>query len=547
MNTISSKELLFDDAARAQLLDGVNILANAVRVTMGPRGQNVVIENPGRSPHLTKDGVTVAQAVNLRDRFRNLGVQIIKEAASRTAETAGDGTTTATVLTQALFQEGLKMIAAGHSGAELRRGIELASKHVIIALKQAASPVQHDEEIVQVGTISANGDETIGKLLCEALNKVGRDGVVTVEEAKGFETTLEVVEGMQVDRGYVSPYFINNQEKMSVLLDSPHILLTNKKLNSIKDILPILEKVHNEKRSLLIVADEIGGDALQGLVLNKMKGILNVCAIRAPEFGETRLEALQDLGIVLGCDPILSAGGETFANVSLSQLGTCRKAHITKNSCTFVDAAGDTVEIQRRSSAIKEQLGVPGLSAPAVDALTRRLTRLSGGIAIIKVGGATEIELKERKDRVDDALHATKAAIDEGILPGGGVALVRAASKLNIDKITKKKLSSGEKVGITVLRQACSAPLSQIVRNTGGSAELILAKVQEKSNTVGYDARNDEFTDMLECGIVDPLKVVRSALENATSAACMLLSVGCAMIDDVGENDDEPGGLTHAI
>ena len=533
MSNNSMKELAFGPEARAKLLEGVNILADAVKVTMGPRGQNVVIERPGSAPHLTKDGVTVAQAVNVKDRFTNLGVQMIKEAAARTAEVAGDGTTTATVLSQALYNEGLKMIAAGYSSAEIQRGIRFGAEHVLMGLREMTEPVKSDEEIIQVGTISANGDSEVAELLCQAMKEVGRDGVITVEEAKGFSTTLDVVEGMEIDRGYMSPYFINDQSKMAAVLENPFILLVNKKLLAIKDLLPVLEQVHGSQRPLLIVADDIDGDAMQGLVVNKMKGTLSVCAICAPEFGVARVAALDDLALMLNTSALpSSATEEDLKSLTIDDLGTCKKVVVSKGSTTFVDCSGDSGDIEQRVGHIRELLNDPATTQQEYDTLSRRLRRMAGGVGVLRVGAATEIALREKKDRVEDALCATQAAVEEGILPGGGVALVRASRSL--DKLKTGKDIDGVHVGIDVIRRACAYPLRQIVQNSGGSAEVILEKVSRLKGNRGFDAKTLEFVDMLDSGIIDPFKVVRCALENSVSVACSLLSVGCSMVEDQG-------------
>jgi len=538
MSDNSTKELVFGTEARTKLLEGVNILADAVRVTMGPRGQNVIIERPGLAPHLTKDGVTVAQAVNIRERFTNLGVQMIKEAAARTAEVAGDGTTTATVLSQAIYSEGLKMIAAGYSSAEIQRGIRFGTNHVLAALKELAEPVRSDEEIIQVGTISANGDRDVAELLCKAMSEVGRDGVIAVEEAKGFDTSLDVVDGMEIDRGYMSPYFINDQARMAAVLENPYILLINKKLLAIKDLLPVLEQIHQAQRPLLVVADDIDGDAMQGLVVNKMKGTLSVCAIRAPEFGESRVAALDDLGIMLNTTALPSSTTEDdLKALTVNDLGTCKKVVVTKLSTTFIDCPGDSHNIEERVTHIKDLLQDPGTSQQEHAVLSRRLCRLAGGVAILRVGAATEIALREKKDRVEDALCATQAAVEEGILPGGGVALVRASRGL--EKLRTGKDIDGVHIGVDVLYRACAYPLRQIVENSGGSAEVILEKVLRLKGNKGFDAKALEFVDMLESGIIDPLKVVRSALENAVSVACSLLSVGCSMVEDQKATPDD--------
>jgi chaperonin GroEL len=537
MSDITTKELLFGSTAREKILDGVNILAAAVRVTMGPRGQNVVIERQNQIPHLTKDGVTVAHAVNLKDKFENLGVQMIKEAAGRTAEVAGDGTTAATVLSHALYSEGLKMIAAGYSSAELQQGIRVGTELVLEALKHAAVPVTSDEELIQVGTISANGDRGVAELLCEAMNKVGRDGTITVEEAKGFDTSLDIVEGTEIDRGYMSPYFINDQGRMAAILENPYVLLINKKLTSLKDLLPVLEQVHQTSRPLLIVADDIDGDAMQGLVVNKLKGTLNVCAIRAPEFGNSRISALDDLGTLLNCSVLSSASSDDdIRNIAIDDLGQCKKIIVHKSTTAFIDCAGAEQSIKDRIWAIRASIDDPSIPQQELDVLNRRLTRLAGGVGILRVGAATEVALREKKDRVEDALCATQAAVEEGILPGGGVALVRASKVL--DKIKLGRDVDGIAVGIDVVRRACGAPLRQIVENSGGSPEVIFEKVMRLKGNKGFDAHTLEFVDMMDSGIIDPLKVVRSALENASAVACSLLSVGCAMVAD-GDRPEE--------
>ena len=542
MHDTSFKNILFDDEARSQLVDGVNTLANAVKITMGPRGQNVAIERPNMPPHLTKDGVSVAKSINLREKFRNLGSQMIKEAASRTAEVAGDGTTTATVLAQSIFTEGLKMIAAGYSSTEIQKGIRYAVTCVIDELKTMSIPISNMEEIIQVGTISANGDESIGKMLADAMSHVGNDGVITVEEAKGFKTTLDIVEGLELDRGFLSPYFITDQDKMAAILDSPQVLLINKKITSLNEILPILEQVSRTQQSLLIIADDVDGDALHGLVINKLKGTLNVCAIRAPEFGEARVNALGDLGLLFGCEPLTALTNEKLDVIKLESLGKCKKIISYKHRTIFVGGTGDEEKIKSRLSDLKNLLNDPTLDQPDHAAIARRIQRLSGAIAVLRVGAATEIELRERKDRVEDALNATQAAIEEGIVAGGGMALVKAARCLK--KKHPRNLSNDFVVGIEIVRNACFAPLRQIVINTGESAEIVVQKASKiRYNNYGYNAASAEWVDMFDEGIIDPLKVVRSALENASSTARMLLSVGCTIVEDDAESGDAETGL----
>ena len=522
------KTLIFDDEARESLRRGVEWLTQAVRVTMGPSGQNVIIEVPGAPPIVTKDGVTVARAIDFRDRNMNLGAQIVKEAASRTCDSAGDGTTTATVLTHAIFNGGLRVLSGDHSSPEVRAGMSWAVGTVIDELREMSKPVSSDEEIVQVGTISANGEREIGELLSQAMRAVGRDGTITVEEAKGFSTSLHVVEGAELDRGYLSPYFVTDSEKMVSSLDSPFILLTNNRITALKELLPLLEKIHNAQKPILIVADDIEGEAMQGLVVNRTKGVLQVCAIKGPEFGENRLHALQDLATLLGTKVIV--GESELSKVQLQDLGRCKRAIIGRYRTILIDAAGKKEEIEERSREIRSQIEDPSIDQQDRDALRRRLARLSGGVAVLRVGGATEPELKERRDRVDDALHATKAAVEEGILPGGGTALVRAAARAR--RRLARHRSDSFKQGAEVVFQSCCAPLRQIVSNAGRNPELILSKVERLRDNMGYDAATERYVDTLEMGIVDPLKVVRSALENAHSAASMLLSVGCTIVDD---------------
>lgn len=527
----SNKQIKFDENAQNELLRGVNILADAVKSTLGPRGRNVVIEIPGAAPILTKDGVTVAKSINLKDRFANLGVQMIKEAASRTAEMAGDGTTTATVLTQALFIEGAKMLAAGYSSVDIKQGIDDAVKIVVSELKLMSIPVSKSSEIEQVGTISANGEAQIGELISEAMDAVGRDGVITVEEAKGFKTTLSIVDGIQFERGYTSPYFINDKEKMCSDLDDPYVLICNKALSSLQEILPVLEKIHGSQKPFLVIASDIDGEALQGLVVNVLRGTLKTCAVRAPGFGESRLERLDDLAALLGTHVINDMSNDSFKDMNLEDLGRCKRAIISKAFTTLVECKGDKNEINKRADQLRVQLDDPTLSAGNIELIRERLANLSGGVAVLRVGGSTEMELKERKDRVDDALNATQAAVEEGIVPGGGVTLVRASERLESD------FSDEINVGAEIVRRACLSPLAQIIKNTGGSSDVVLEKVKHLDSTHGYDARNNVFCDMFEAGIIDPVKVVRSAIENAASAAGMMLTIGCIMVEDDQTNE----------
>jgi len=527
-----NKEVKFNSEARASLLEGVNILAESVKVTLGPRGRNVVIENPEGPPVITKDGVTVARAINLKHRFQNLGVQMVKEVASRTNEVAGDGTTTATVLSQALFLEGNKMIEAGHSSIEIKRGIEKAVYHVIENLKRQSLNVQNSEEICQVATVSANGDSHIGTLISNAVEQVGREGIVTVEEAQGFDSSLEVVEGMRFERGFLSPYFITNAERAVCELQKPLILLTSRKIVALAELLPLLEKVARSQRSLLLISDDVEGEALHGLTVNKLKGTLSVCAVQAPAFGHHRHNLLEDLSILIGATVISDASGISLENISLDHLGECKRAIISRTFTTLVGADSDEESVSQRTENIKFQLSDPSLSKNERIALQDRLSQLTGGVAILRVGGATEVELKERKDRVEDALNATRAAVEEGVVPGGGVALIRASKTLST---VAEKLSEAEKIGVAIVKKACYAPLSQIARNAGLEPIVIINEIEDEksSSALGYNAEVGKFQNMFEAGIIDPVKVTRCALENAASVASLMLTVDSAIVEDL--------------
>jgi len=529
MSTESSdKIVLFDNEAREKILKGVNILADAVKVTMGPRGKNVVIENPGQHPILTKDGVTVAKAINLKDKVANLGAQMIKEAASRTAEEAGDGTTTATVLAQSMFNEGLKMIAAGHSASDIKKGMDIAVDELLQALEAQAMPISSDEEILQIATVSANGELELGKLISNAILSVGQDGVVTVEEAKGFASSLNIVNGARLERGYLSPYFVTNQDKMICDLEKPLVLIVNKKIESLKEIAGLLEKILNAQKSLLIIADDIDGEAMQGLVLNRMRGSLKVCAIRAPGLGEQRHDTLQDLALILGTEVFNITDTQRLSAASLEMLGSCTKASISRTETILVGCKSNEDLREQRVNEIRQTL-----ESCADDdlrlSLKQRLNLLAGGVAVLRVGGATEAELRERRDRVDDALHATQAAMKEGIVPGGGVALANASNSLNYPVGTFSAIHAGYQV----VKIACEMPLKQIVKNSGGVPDVVFAKVTELEKNCGYNAYDNKYGDMLEMGIIDPLRVVRCALKNASSAAGMMLTAGCALIEDI--------------
>jgi chaperonin GroEL len=514
-----------DAGAREEILRGATVLASAVRVTMGPRGRNVIIGRPDGPPILTKDGVTVAKAVNLSDPFQDLGVQAIKEAAARTAEDAGDGTTGATVLAHAILSQGVMLLAAGFSATELKEGIDLAAQRVVGELRSMAVPVE-DDQVAQVGTISANGEASIGDMIAQAFGLVGRDGVISVEEARSFSSSLEHVEGAQIDRGYLSPYFITNQEKSSVELDKPLVLLTSRRISTLREILPVLEKVASQKRSLLIIADDVEGDAMQGLVLNHTRGTIQTCSIRAPGFGHGRVDCLSDLAALLKCS-VLDGEGD-FAKVGLDSLGSCKRATISKSRTVLVGCTGDDAEIEARAAGIRDALANPSLEEGEIAFLRARLSRLTGGVAIIRVGGSTEMEIGERKDRVDDAVNAVLAALQEGILPGGGVALVRASRSL--DDVAG--LTPGVAAGVGIVRVACRETLRQIAGNAGRTPDVVLERVMTLSDRDGYDAARDRYGDMVEMGIIDPLKVIRCALENAASAGGMLLTVGCALVDE---------------
>src|ERR1700760_1475652 len=517
---MAAKDVKFGADARERLLRGVDILADAVQVTLGPKGRNVVIDKSFGAPRTTKDGVTVAKEVELGDKFENMGAQMVREVASKTNDAAGDGTTTATVLARAIVREGSKSVAAGMNPMDLKRGIEKAVDHVVADLKKRSKKVKSNEEIGQVGTISANGDKEVGEMIAKAMAKVGNEGVITVEEAKTAETELEVVEGMQFDRGYISPYFITNAEKMVAELSEPYILIHEKKLTSLQPMLPILEAVVQGGRPLVIIAEEIEGEALATLVVNKLRGGLKVAAVKAPGFGDRRKAMLEDIAILTGGQVISEDLGIKLENVKLNMLGTAKKVRIDKENTTIVDGAGKKADIQARVGQIKAQIEET-TSDYDKEKLQERLAKLAGGVAVIRVGGATEVEVKERKDRVDDALNATKAAVEEGIIPGGGVALLRA--KKAVGKLTNN--NADVQTGINIVLKAIEAPLRQIAENSGVEGSLVVNKILEnKSETFGFDAQNEEYVDMLEQGIVDPAKVVRAALQDAASIAGLLVT-----------------------
>lgn len=531
MKDMSRKIVKFDLDLTEKLIAGVNVIANAVKTTMGPKGRNVLIERPGQHPIVTKDGVTVAKSVNLSDQFKDLGVQIIKDASSRTAEEAGDGTTTSMVLAQTLYTEGLRMIAAGHDQTEIRNGMLKGSELVLDELKKLSKQIKSKEELMQVALVSANGEKEIAELISDAIDQIGIDGVVTVEEAKGFKSSLNVVEGFSIDRGFLSPYFITDSDKMIASFEKCLILICNKKFDSLKDVIKPLEVAAETGRPLLIIANDVEGDAMQGLVLNHVKGALKNCAIKSPGFGQARHEMLEDIAILTGGK--VFGEGDSFDNFTYEDFGQCKKVVVKRTSTLLVTGDESSEAITNRVNTIKEQLSSEDLDDQDYEVLNYRLKKLIGGVAVLRVGASTEAEMIERKDRVDDALHATRAALEEGVLPGGGVALVRASKSISeFNAIKNQSFKSDYLIGLRIVETACKMPLQQIVKNTGRSSDLVLQKVLEGSNTFGYDARNEKYGDMIDLGILDPHKVVRCAVENAMSVSSMLLSVGCAMIED---------------
>ncbi|MGC9188588.1 MAG: chaperonin GroEL [Sulfurihydrogenibium sp.] len=534
---MAAKRMVYGDEARAKLKAGVDNLANAVKVTLGPRGREVILEKKWGSPVVTKDGVSVAKEIELSDPYENMAAQLVKEVASKTADVAGDGTTTATVLTQAIFEEGLKAVAAGANPVYVKRGIDEAVKIVIEELKKLSKPVSGRKEIEQVATISANNDPEIGKIIADAMEKVGKDGVITVEESKSAETVLEITEGMQFDRGYLSPYFITNPEKMEAVLENPYILIYEKKINNIRELLPVLEKVVQTNKPLLIIAEDVEGEALATLVVNHIKGILKVCAVKAPGFGERRKAMLQDIAILTGGTAITEDLGIKLESVDLDMLGKADKVVVDKDNTTIIGGKGNPEEIKARIEQIKKQIETT-TSDYDREKLQERLAKLAGGVAIIKVGAATEAELKEKKDRVDDAVHATKAAVEEGIVPGGGVALYRASRALcNINEENPDKAW-----GIKIVRNACKVPLKQIAYNAGFEGSVVIEKLKDSDNpNYGFNAATGEYVDMVEAGIIDPTKVVRTALQNAASIAGTMLTAECLVAEIKEKEEKLPG------
>jgi len=537
---MAAKEVRFSEDARQRMLAGLNVLADAVKQTLGPKGRNVVLEKSYGAPTITKDGVSVAKEVELADKFENMGAQMVKQVASKTNDVAGDGTTTATVLAQAIVREGLKSVTAGANPMDIKRGIDQAVIAAVEELKKLSKPCATNKEIAQVGAISANSDESVGNILAEAMDKVGKEGVITVEEGSSLQNELEVVEGMQFDRGYLSPYFINKQDAMSVELDNAYVLLHDKKISNIRDLLPLLEKVSKSGKSLLIIAEDVEGEALATLVVNTMRGILKVAAVKAPGFGDRRKAMLEDIAILTGGTVIAEEVGLSLEKAELTDLGSAKKIEINKDNTIIVDGAGQADAIKSRVEQIRKQIE-DTTSDYDKEKLQERVAKLAGGVAVIKVGAATEVEMKEKKDRVNDALHATRAAVEEGIVPGGGVALIRA-----IDAIKELKGANHDQtVGIGILRRAIEEPLRQIVSNAGGEPSVILAKVQEGKGAFGYNAATEEYGDMLAMGILDPTKVTRSALQNAASIAGLMLTTE-AMVAELPKKEAPPmpaGGM----
>ncbi|HRO02518.1 MAG TPA: chaperonin GroEL [Terricaulis sp.] len=535
---MAAKVVNFGADARERMLAGVDILANAVKVTLGPKGRNVVIEKSFGAPRTTKDGVTVAKEIELEDKFMNMGAQLIREVASKTNDEAGDGTTTATVLAQAIVREGMKAVASGRNPMDLRRGIDKAVSAIVEDLKKRAKKVGGSEEIAQVGTISANGDTDIGKFLADAMAKVGNEGVITVEEAKSLETELEVVEGMQFDRGYLSPYFITNADKMEATLEDPMILLFEKKLSSLQPMLPILEAVVQNQRPLLIIAEDVEGEALATLVVNKLRGGLKVAAVKAPGFGDRRKAMLEDIAVLTGGQVISEDLGIKLENVTLDMLGKAKKVVVKKEDTTVVDGAGSKKDIEARIGQIRKQIE-DTTSDYDREKLQERLAKLAGGVAVIKVGGATEVEVKERKDRVDDALNATRAAVEEGIVPGGGTALLRSAFKLNI-----KGDNDDQTVGVNIVKKALEAPIRQIVENAGVEGSIVVGKLRDnKDDNFGFNAQTEEYVDLVKAGIIDPVKVVRTALQDAASVAGLIITTEASIAEAPKKAAPAPGGM----
>jgi chaperonin GroEL len=540
---MSAKEVKFGDKARQEMLKGVNVLANAVKVTLGPKGRNVVLDKAFGAPTITKDGVSVAKEIELEDKFQNMGAQMVKEVSSQTSDVAGDGTTTATVLAQAMVREGVKAVSAGMNPMDLKRGIDKAVIAAVAELKNMSKPCADNKAIAQVGTISANSDDSIGNIIAEAMDKVGKEGVITVEEGSGFDNELDVVEGMQFDRGYLSPYFVNKQDTMTAELEDPFVLLYDKKVSNIRELLPVLEGVAKSSKPLLIIAEDVEGEALATLVVNSMRGIVKVCAVKAPGFGDRRKAMLQDIAILTGGTVISEEVGLSLEKASLEDLGRAKRITISKENSTIVDGAGSSEEIKGRIEQIKVQIE-ESTSDYDKEKLQERVAKLAGGVAVIKVGAATEVEMKEKKARVEDALHATRAAVEEGVVPGGGTALVRAINAI----AGLKGDNHDQDIGIALARRAMEEPLRQIVSNAGGEASVVLHNVIAGEGSYGYNAANDTYGDMIEMGILDPTKVTRSALQNAASVSGLMITTE-AMVADLPKDDDHGaggmGGMDH--
>ncbi len=534
-----AKQLKFNEKARQSMLKGVEHLASAVKATLGPAGRNVIIDNKFGSPNITKDGVSVAKAVELEDPYENMGAQLIKEVSSKTSDVAGDGTTTATVLAEAIFKEGLKNVTAGANPISLQRGILKATDAIVQKLADISKPVSSNKEIAQVATVSANWDAEIGNIIAEAMEKVGKDGTITVEEAKSLETTLEVVEGMQFDKGYLSPYFVTSKESMDCTLENPLILIHEKKISNLKEMLPLLEKVSKSGRPFLIIAEDVEGEALTTLVVNKLRGTLNIAAVKAPGFGDRRKAMLEDLAILTGAKLFTEELGVKLADAELDDLGSAKRVSITKEDTTIVEGGGASDSITGRVNQIRKQIEETS-SDYDKEKLQERLAKLAGGVAVINVGAATETEMKEKKDRVDDALHATRAAVEEGIVAGGGTALVRALSKAYDAGCCESAANEDEKTGMSIVARAIEAPLRQLAANAGREGALIVDKVKEAEDNIGYNVAINDYVDLIEAGVVDPTKVTRSALQHAASIAGLLLTTECLITDKPEETDDAP-------
>jgi chaperonin GroEL len=538
---MGAKIIKYDEEARKSILAGVNVLADAVKVTLGPKGRNVILEKTFGAPTVTKDGVTVAKEIELEDKFENMGAQMVREVASKTSDVAGDGTTTATILAQAIYREGVKAVAAGSNPMDIKRGVDKAVVAVVEGLTKMSKPTKDQKEIAQVGTISANNDETIGNIIAEAMGKVGKEGVITVEEAKGLQTELEVVEGMQFDRGYVSPYFVTNAEKMEVNLEDPYILIHDKKISNMKDLLPILETIAKMGKPLLIIAEDIEGEALATLVVNKIRGTLYIAAVKAPGFGDRRKAMLEDLAILTGGKVISEEMGSKLENAQLDDMGTAKRIVIDKDNTTIIDGAGNRADLEGRVKQIRAQIEET-TSDYDREKLQERLAKLVGGVAVIRVGAATETEMKEKKARVEDALNATRAAVEEGIIPGGGVALVRT-----IPALDKLKLDGDQQIGVNIVKKAVEEPLRMIAANAGFEGSIVVEKVKGKKGDFGFNAQTDRYENLMKAGVIDPTKVARFALQNAASVAALMLTTQCMVAEKPREEPAmpamPPGGM----